>query len=98
MTNQIIITQIAKQDIGDILTYTIAKWGKEQQNKYKDIIIKSFDNIANNPQIGYIRSDIPPKYRAYNFQKHVIIYTQKNDAIFVARILHANMDFTNKIN
>ena len=47
-----------------------------------------------NPMLGHSRSDIKENYRAYKVERHLVIYSIKEDKIYVIAILHDNMDFT----
>jgi len=48
--------------------------------------------LTQNPEIGYRRSDIPANYQCLIVEKHVLIYTIKDQSVIIARILHQSRD------
>jgi len=84
-------------DISQILAYTQQRYGELQRATYRDLIFKAIHTIAANPALGHTRPDIPPIYRAFNCKKHVMVYLKKEETIFIARILHGSMDFSNQV-
>ena len=89
-----IVSPEAQADVCDILQYTFEEWGLEQAEKYKRVLDKAFLVINHSPQIGHRRPDIPSEYRAFQAGQHVIVFRIKEKTIYVVRVLHGCMDFT----
>jgi plasmid stabilization system protein ParE len=48
----------ARQDIRDILVYTVRRWGKQQRTICRAALDDAFATIRNNPDIGKPRDDL----------------------------------------
>lgn len=46
------LTNKAVEDLNDIWEYTIEKWSEEQADKYYNLLLNSFQEIADNPGLG----------------------------------------------
>jgi len=97
MPVNLILSTLAKADISDILTYTQQCYGDVQRQIYSDFIFKAMETIADNPEIGYVRPDIPPIFRAFNVKRHILIYQNRGKTVFILRLLHGSMNFNEKI-
>jgi toxin ParE1/3/4 len=84
------LSERAKLDFRDILSYTLQTWGEEQLIKYRDLIADALAAITNNPEVG--RGDVAP-YRRYTVGQHFIFYRINGITITVVRILHRRSDF-----
>ena len=93
----LIMAPEAQAAIDDILQYTISEWGRSQAKKYKDVLDKAFLDLQHNPGLGHFRPDIPPEYRAYQAGQHIIIFRVENITIYVVRVFHGSMDFTDRL-
>ena len=82
----------ARADIRDILLYTFQHYGKRQQDVYYVALCEGLELIG----AWAFRPDLPEPYKAYIVRKHVMVYKVKQDMMYVARILHARMDFPNQ--
>ena len=50
-----------------------------------------------NPAMGVSIENIRTGYRRFSHQSHVIFYTQMQDGILIARVLHKRMDVTKQL-
>ena len=46
------LTKKAVEDLADIWNYTYENWSENQADKYYQLLIESFKEIAGNPSIG----------------------------------------------
>ncbi len=90
------ISSLAESDIEDIVQYTYIHYGLAQVDKYNDALMQAMELIAENSDIGHKREDLPDKYMAFSAKKHIIVYKQKDQIVYVSRILHESMDFKNQ--
>ena len=89
------LTATAKQDLHDIYTYSLEKWGKKQADEYLKQLENSFYLLLDNPYLGKQRNDLKQGYRSLLTKKHSIFYKISNNEIIVLRILHIRMDIKN---
>jgi plasmid stabilization system protein ParE len=53
--------------------------------------------IRENPRKGRARQGLPKGYKLYHAGRHFIAYSVKEETIYVARILHDQMDIARHI-
>ena len=86
----LVISDEAKYDFRDILSYTLQKWGEKKFLEYKKLLDNALIDIMQNPKLG--NYNFPP-YSYIKAGKHYIFYKIKNNDIAISRILHGRMDF-----
>ena len=84
------LSQRAKEDFRDILSYTLTTWGESQLAKYRTAINDALHVILHNPSAG--RPSVKPNLRVLAVEHHRIFYRTSNDTLYVVRILHERMD------
>jgi len=88
-----ILTGKAKEDLKDIARITQKRWGKEQRNKYLQILDNSFHTLAINPSMGRECREIRVGYYKFPTGCHIIFYRRIiGQPIEIVRILHERMD------
>ena len=80
----------AKEDLRDILSYTLITWGESQLAKYRASIDDALHVILHNPSAG--RPSVKPALKVLAVGHHRIFYRTNDDTIHVVRILHERMD------
>jgi toxin ParE1/3/4 len=86
------LSQQAKADFRDILSYTLTTWGEFQMAKYRASINDALHVILHNPSAG--RLSVKPTLKVLAVERHRIYYRTIDDTIYVVRILHERMDTT----
>ena len=84
------LSQQAKEDFRDILSYTLTTWGESQLAKYRASINDALHVILQNPSAG--RPSVKPTLKVLAVEHHRIFYRTIDDTIYVVRILHKRMD------
>ena len=84
------LSQQAKSDFRDILSYTLATWGEAQLAKYRASINDALHVILHNPSAG--RPAVKPTLKVLAVGHHRIFYRTMDGTIYVVRILHERMD------
>lgn len=93
-----LLSNKAVEDLTNIWSYTYYNWSEKQADKYYELLIYAFNQIAEKPEIGKIYSDVNPKLFGLNIGKHIIFYHQsKSNSIEIIRILHEQMDYKNRL-
>ena len=92
------LTNKAVEDLSKIWDYTYEVWSENQADKYYELLIDSFKNISENPEIGKNYDEIDSKIFGLPVGKHIVFYqVTKPTEIEILRILHERMDLKNKI-
>jgi len=84
------LSQQAREDFRDILSYTLTTWGESQLAKYRASINDALHVILQNPSAG--RPSVKPTLKVLAVEHHRIFYRTIDDTIYVVRILHKRMD------
>jgi len=92
------LTIKAVDDLSNIWNYTLEKWSEKQADKYYNMLVDSFNEIARNPKLGKNYSDIIENILGIRASRHIIFYRKTQDyEIEITRILHEQMDLKNRI-
>ena len=84
------LSQQAKEDFRDILSYPLTAWGESQLAKYRASINDALHVILSNPSAG--RPSVKPTLKVLAVGQHRIFYRTIDDTIYIVRILHERMD------
>ena len=92
------LTKKAVEDLADIWNYTYENWSEHQADKYYQLLIESFKEIAGNPGIGKNCSGILEGLRGLKVGRHIIFFRMmEGQNVEITRILHEQMDLKNRI-
>jgi len=92
------LTKKAVEDLADIWNYTYENWSEHQADKYYQLLIESFKEIAGNPSIGKNYSGIVESLRGLKVGRHIIFFRMMEGRnVEITRILHEQMDLKNRI-
>lgn len=94
MTEKLIFSPAAENDILAALEYTIDTWGEEQADRYGQALHDGFTMLTKNPYIGRSRPDISPQHRSFPIEKHIAVYVVKDEIVFISRLFHQSRDIT----
>lgn len=86
------ISARADDDLEAIGDYTEANWGVQKSEEYLDSITRCVEMLADNPQLGILRSELGRGLYLWPHESHLIFYRFDDDAIEIGRILHSSMD------
>lgn len=84
------LTSAAKEDIEEIIEYTVETWGYNQAVKYEILLGDAITQIASDPrsprfkQADYVR----PGLKRYHVGRHYIYFKVSEDLVSILRILH----------
>jgi toxin ParE1/3/4 len=92
------LTNKAVEDLTKIWNYTYDEWSEQQANKYYEILIASFKEIVQKPDIGKNYHKINSSLFGFKVAKHIVFYRKINSSdIEITRILHEMIDLKNRI-
>lgn len=87
------LTNKAVEDLSKIWEYTFETWSEQQADKYYDVLISNFQEIAENPDFGKNYDGISKQLFGFKVNKHIIFYRTLNENhVEITRILHERMD------
>ena len=89
------LSESARRDFRDILSYTLKTWGERQLADYRAKIDAALCAIAQDPTIG--RESIKPGLKVVPVGKHRIFYRTGGTVVYVIRILHERMDVPRRL-
>ncbi|WAC40526.1 type II toxin-antitoxin system RelE/ParE family toxin [Pedobacter sp. SL55] len=93
-----LFTNKAVEDLTEIWYCTYYSWSEKQADKYYELLIYTFNQIAEKPEIGKKYDGIGDAILGVNIGKHIIFYHEtKPDSIEIIRILHEQMDYKNRL-
>jgi toxin ParE1/3/4 len=87
------LTIQAVTDLEEIWRYSAEKWSIEQADTYTDDLTDTFDLLASMPTLGRERTEFSPPVRIHAHGHHLIVYTLKNNAVIIIRILGGKQDW-----
>lgn len=85
------LTHLARQDLEDVRTYTVERWGRAQWFAYYRGLIDALEMIEANPMSGRGRELFRTGMRSINYGRHIIFFSPVAAAggtPVVLRILH----------
>lgn len=93
-----LLTNKAVEDLSDIWFYTLHTWSEKQADKYYELLISTFQQIAEEPDIGKEYPNISHEILGLSAGKHIIFYHKLNStSIEIIRILHEQMNYKNRL-
>jgi toxin ParE1/3/4 len=83
------ISPTAEQDLIDIYSRGLNKWGEKQADEYQHRLISAFHTMVNNPDLGR-KVAIRSQLQQYDVIPYVVFYRKFSYGIRIARILYKN--------
>ena len=92
------LTNKAAEDLSKIWSYTYEVWSENQADKYYELLIEAFGEIAENPALGKSYEEISKEILGFKAGKHIIFYrVPKHKEVEIVRVLHERMDLKNRL-
>ncbi|MEQ1543593.1 type II toxin-antitoxin system RelE/ParE family toxin [Methyloglobulus sp.] len=93
-----ILTQLAANDLKDIVRYTLNQWGKKQSLHYANLLEKRFQEIADRTAISKSFSNLYPQIRVTHCEHHYIFYVHdEGERPCILAVLHDRMDLVSRL-
>ncbi len=88
----------ARNNIKEIIKYTIDFFGVDQAEEYVDGLYYSFDLLTDNPRLGkHVVSDLSGNLRRYTYRSHYVIYEIRKNVIRIATIRSVRQDLPKEL-
>lgn len=68
------LSRQARQDLDDIRSYTLDRWGRDQWLKYYRGLVEAFERISDDPMTGRNRDLFRAGMRSLPYGKHLIFF------------------------
>jgi toxin ParE1/3/4 len=93
-----VLTNKAVEDLSMIWKYTYEVWSESQADKYYELLTSSFQEIAQNPELGKNYEEIDKTIAGLRVGKHIVFYrVVASGDIEIVRILHQRMDLRSRM-
>ena len=86
------LTPAAEHDLAAIWTYTVERWGMDQAQRYLDIMVQAFSELARSPNSSPACGHIRAGYRRRSVELHMVYYRVTDYGVAIIRVLHDRMD------
>jgi toxin ParE1/3/4 len=86
------LSNLAVEDFTAIYEYTLLNFGVVQADAYTNSLESTFDLLFSSPLMGYEYPEVSDGARRHDHQRHAIFYRQREQDIFIIRILHQQME------
>ena len=90
-------TNAARQDLKNIFTYSIRKWGRQQAQRYSSQLNAHIQKIAKDAVFSNPVPDTQRNLRRSTTGRHLVIFEQTDERILIVRVLHEAMDIPRHI-
>ncbi len=92
------LTNKAVEDLSKIWDYTFEVWSEKQADKYYEMLISNYQEIADSPSLGKNYDGITQNLLGIKTNRHIIFYrTITENYVEITRILHERMDLKKRI-
>lgn len=92
--NRYRLSRAANDDLFDVFVQGLDQFGPRQAERYRDAIRRTFDRLADFPEMGRARPDVGPTVRTLPFKAHVVVYRRDgDDGVLILRVRHAREDW-----
>jgi plasmid stabilization system protein ParE len=92
---KILLSSAAKDDLKDVLAYTLDTWGTKQENTYKKLLFKQISSLETAPKRNRLRKELGLNTRIIPTGKHYVIYEVQSTTVTVTRVIHASRNMQN---
>lgn len=86
------LTRSAERDLTSIADDTIGRFGISQAGRYRDSLFRTFESLAEHPEMGRDFGHVKEGCRRHEHGSHVIYYKITVAGILVLRLLHSRQD------
>lgn len=87
-----VLSETADADLLDMFDHGLETFGRAQAERYLSEVLKTLDRLATFPQMARERSGASIAVRVHSHASHYIAYLDREDHIYIVRILRAEAD------
>jgi len=93
----LLLTQRALLDLGNIRKYSTDQWGRRTAEKYVDDLEAGLERIREQPRLLQEAPDMHPALKFYRVRQHLFACDVQSRSIVVLAVIHANMDVPHRL-
>lgn len=86
-----VLRPIAQQDLADTYAF-IAETSVQQAERWLERVETQCQELAEMPEMGRARPELPGSVRSLSIQRYVIFYRPMADGVEILRVLHGSRD------
>jgi toxin ParE1/3/4 len=86
------LSAAAERELGAIYAHTAEVFGTYQAEAYLAGLERTFDLLAHFPRIGRPVDEVVPGYRRFQFQSHMVFYSDRDGFVLIHAVLHHSRD------
>lgn len=86
------LSALAAEDFAAIYEYTLLNFGVRQADAYTDELETTLHLLSSSPLMGHECAEIADGIRRHDHQQHAIFYRQRDQDVFIIRLLHQQME------
>lgn len=90
----VVVTEPAQDDLEAIAHFTALHWGEKQAIAYRGMLSTAFLKLRAQPEQGRCYDGLQKPYQHWKVGRHVIFYRVEHTTIYIVRVLHDSMDFS----
>jgi toxin ParE1/3/4 len=87
-----VLSRRAEADLDEIWDFSANTWGRDQANRYVEVLRDDMRRLASDPSRGRTVTFGRGTYHRYKSGSHVIFYRAIARGVRIVRILHESMD------
>lgn len=92
MPNKYEVSKRAAKQIEGILEHSYLNFGLDQALKYKTGIERSFQLLADNPEMGRKCDEVRNGYHRHEFERHIIFYRKSKNGVLITAVIYDGMN------
>jgi len=93
-----LLSKAVQFDLDNLYADGVLKHGVRQADLYYDGLIKRFEFLADNSNIGVNSDELVPNLQKFSYGRHVIFFINTDTGVMIVRVLGEEMDFERHIN
>ena len=89
---QLFLSDEVRQDMEGIWLFSRDTWGRDQADRYVDVITQAFQKLAEGSARSRPADGTKPGLRKVPVGRHVVFFRENAEVVEVVRVLHERMD------
>jgi toxin ParE1/3/4 len=86
-----VMRPLAQEDLAETYSY-IQQANLEQAELWLERVEQTCQHLAEIPELGRVRFELPGQVRSFVFARYVIFYRPNADGVEIVRVLHGSRD------
>ena len=92
MSNQLVISPLAQDDLRDIYQFGLHNWGQAGASRYLQALKERLWVLTEQPLIGVECPELLSGVRSIPVESHIVFYRVRHREVEIIRVLHGRQD------